>query len=118
LWLTGPSLYYYEVVECGRRILLTGALIFIEPQSATQTAVACVFSFLSLLGFELLRPHLDENDASLYRLGCIIVFFSNFLALLIRVDISGENSTGRDIYGILLVMINIFLLLAVLSSTF
>ncbi|CAN0479076.1 unnamed protein product, partial [Discosporangium mesarthrocarpum] len=34
----GPSLYYYEVVECGRRILLTGALIFIEPQSATQTA--------------------------------------------------------------------------------
>ncbi|CAN0468807.1 unnamed protein product, partial [Laminaria digitata] len=53
----GPDLYYYEVVECGRRILLTGLLIFISPHTSTQAAMACLFAFASLLGFELMRPH-------------------------------------------------------------
>lgn len=65
---SGPDLYYYEVIECGRRILLTGALIFIAPHTAAQAAVACIFAFASLLGFELLRPHLDPADSWLYRL--------------------------------------------------
>ena len=65
---TGPDLYYYEVIECGRRILLTGVLIFIAPYTASQAAAACIFAFGSLLGFELLRPHLDPTDAWLYRL--------------------------------------------------
>lgn len=64
----GPELYYYEVVECGRRILLTGVLTFISPQSSAQAAMACIFAFASLLGFELLRPHLDPVDSRLYRL--------------------------------------------------
>ncbi|CAN0541574.1 unnamed protein product, partial [Laminaria digitata] len=44
----GPDLYYYEVIECGRRILLTGVLIFISPHTATQSAMACIFAFASL----------------------------------------------------------------------
>ena len=64
----GPDLYYYEVIECGRRILLTGVLIFIDPYTPTQAAAACIFAFASLLGFELLQPHLDPTDALLYRL--------------------------------------------------
>ncbi len=64
----GPDLYYFEVVECGRRILLTGALLFIEPDGSAQVAIACIFAFLSLLGFEQLRPHLDHADAWLYRM--------------------------------------------------
>lgn len=64
----GPDLYYYEVVECGRRILLTGLLIFISPRTSTQAAMACLFAFASLLGFELMRPHLDPTDSWLYRL--------------------------------------------------
>ncbi|CAN0542863.1 unnamed protein product, partial [Laminaria digitata] len=59
----GPDLYYFEVIECGRRILLTGVLIFIKPHSPTQAAMACIFAFGSLLGFELLRPHMDPTDS-------------------------------------------------------
>lgn len=63
----GPDVYYYKVVECGRRLLLTGGLIFIAPNSSTQVAAACVFAFGSLLGFELFRPHLNRAHAWLYR---------------------------------------------------
>ena len=68
VYFIGPDLYYYEVVECGRRILLTSVLIFIAPQTSTQAAMASLFAFASLLGFELLRPHLDPTDSWLYRL--------------------------------------------------
>ena len=63
-----PGLYYYEVIECGRRILLTGALVFVAPNSPTQIATACVLAFGSLLGFEIVRPHLDAKNTFLYRM--------------------------------------------------
>ena len=56
------------MIDCGRRILLTGVLIFIQPNTPEQAAVACMFAFASLLGFELLRPHLDPMDSWIYRL--------------------------------------------------
>lgn len=61
-------MYYYEVVECGRRMLLTGVLIFVKPHSSMQVATACILAFGTLLGFELMRPYLDPTDACLYRL--------------------------------------------------
>ena len=64
----GPHMYYYEVVECCRRILLTEVLIFIAPQSGKQATMACIFAFVGLLGFELLRPHVDSTDSWLYRM--------------------------------------------------
>ncbi|CAM9831277.1 unnamed protein product [Scytosiphon promiscuus] len=111
----GPDMYYYEVIECGRRILLTGALIFIAPNTAAQAAVACMFAFASLLGFELLRPHLDPVDSWLYRLGCVVIFLSNFLALLIKADAAGESS--RSFLGGVMVSINVLLILAVLFAS-
>ncbi|CAN0338896.1 unnamed protein product [Ascophyllum nodosum] len=111
----GPDLYYYEVIECGRRILLTGVLIFIAPYTASQAAAACIFAFGSLLGFELLRPHLDPTDAWLYRLGCVVIFLSNFLALLIKVDQAGEGN--GETLGALLVAVNVMLVVAVILTS-
>ena len=46
-----PSRYYYEVVECARRITLTGIAVFVLPDSSAQIAVvlllAVVFLFVS-----------------------------------------------------------------------
>ncbi|CBJ30764.1 Polymorphic membrane protein [Ectocarpus siliculosus] len=111
----GPDMYYYEVVECGRRILLTGVLIFISPNTAAQVAAACMFAFVSLLGFELLRPHLDPVDSWLYRLGCMCIFLSNFLALLIKVDSAGDSN--RDVFGWIMIVINLLLIMAVLLAS-
>lgn len=61
-------MYFYEVVECVRRILLTEVLVFIQPHSLLQAAMACIFAFISLLVFELIRPHVDPADSWLYRL--------------------------------------------------
>ncbi|CAN0392907.1 unnamed protein product, partial [Scytosiphon promiscuus] len=39
-----PSRYYYEVVECGRRITLTVIAAFILPNSAAQISIALLFA--------------------------------------------------------------------------
>lgn len=64
------SIFYKtsQVVECGRRLLLTSALVMIEPGTTTQCALACVFAFLSLVGFELIMPYTSKDDAWLYRM--------------------------------------------------
>lgn len=61
-------MYYYEVIECGRRIFLTDVLIFIAPHTVKQAAIGCIFAFVNLLIFELMRPHPDPTDSCLYRL--------------------------------------------------
>ena len=47
--------------------------------------------------------------------GCVIIFLTNFLALLIKVDAAGEDS--RSALGGLLVAVNVLLALAVLSAS-
>ncbi|CAM9544365.1 unnamed protein product, partial [Choristocarpus tenellus] len=71
-----PEVYYYEVVECARRLLLTGYLVFIFPNTAGQAAVACVLSMVTVTVFAFLRPFVDERDSKAYVLGALIVFLS------------------------------------------
>ncbi|CAM9376759.1 unnamed protein product, partial [Laminaria digitata] len=111
----GPDWFYYEVIECGRRMLLTGVLVFVAPHGWKQAFTACIFAFVILLGFEVMRPHADPTDVWLYRLGCVVIFLSNFLALLIEVDAAGEDN--RSALGGLLVAINVLLAITVFVAS-
>lgn len=71
-----PSRYYYEVIECARRLLLTGCLVFILPNSAGQAGVACVLAVATVALFITLRPFANSNDDRLYILGSILIFLS------------------------------------------
>ncbi|CAM9117899.1 unnamed protein product, partial [Laminaria digitata] len=61
-----PKRYHFEVFECMRRLLLTGLLVFVHNKSG-QVAYGCIFAFLSLLAFEVQRPHIDGLEVQLYR---------------------------------------------------
>ena len=51
-----PSRYYYEVVECARRVTLTGVVVFIYPNAAAQVAVTLVLAFVLVMVSESLVP--------------------------------------------------------------
>ncbi|CAN0344433.1 unnamed protein product, partial [Scytosiphon promiscuus] len=71
-----PERYYYEVVECGRRIMLTGVVVFIFPNDAAQIAITILTTFFFFAVFEILSPYKSESDMWLSRGGHVIVFLS------------------------------------------
>ncbi|CAB1100084.1 unnamed protein product [Ectocarpus sp. CCAP 1310/34] len=107
-----PSRYYYEVIECFRRLLLTGLLVFLVPDTPGQVAFGCVFAFLSLLVFELLRPHTDHLDMQLYRTGCLVIFLTNSLA-----NVASPCSRSCEVYSIVLIIVNVLFVLSIFGNT-
>lgn len=108
-----PGCYYYEVVECVRRILLTGAVVFVFPTTSAQIAVglviACAFSLVS----EALAPYSSRWDSWVARMGHVIVLMSIFVGFLAKVDLSSNTSGNQVLFGGGLVALNALLCLAV-----
>lgn len=109
-----PRVYYFEVVECGRRIVLTGLGAFLFPGSSAQVALEVVFAAVFIAVSEMLSPFVNPMDAWLYRSGTWVVFFSMYLALLLKVDASDEDSQSQDMFAKILITANAGLVLAVL----
>ena len=110
------SRYYYEVIECGRRITLTGLAVFIFPGSTAQVAIeallAVVFSSIS----EILSPFAEPLDAWLYRSGSWVVFLSMYLALLLKMDAADEESQSQNVFAGLLVAAHVGMVLVVIAN--
>ena len=51
-----PLCYYYEVVECCRRIVLTGAAVFVLPNSVEQIAIIFLLAVVFTIISESLSP--------------------------------------------------------------
>ena len=108
-----PACYYYEVVECARRIVLTGAAVFVFPDTAEQVAIvlliAVIFTFIS----ESFSPFESKMDMWLYRWGNGIILASMYVALLLKVDLAEDGSRSSLTITVLLIGANAFLLLTV-----
>lgn len=60
-------------------------------------------------------PRRAKTTTETHKQGCVIIFLSNFLALLIKADAAGEEH--REVLGGLLVAINLGLILAVVLTS-
>lgn len=104
-----PDRYYYEIVECVRRILLTGVIVFIFPNSASQIAITLVIAFTFFGISEGLSPYAVTWDRWISMLGHVIIFMSMYVGLLLKVDVSDERSASQEYFGILLVISNVLM---------
>lgn len=94
-----PERFYYEVIECGRRVSLTGVVVFIYPNTAAQIAIIILIAFFFLVVYEVLAPYKSESDMWLSRGGHVIVFLSMFDVLLLKVDVSDERSASQQAFA-------------------
>lgn len=107
-----PERYYYEVIECARRILLTGVVVFIYPNTAAQVAVTLVLAVVFTVFSEHLCPYGSCWDARVSLAGHLIVFLSMYVALLLRVDVSEERDSSQRVFAAILVTAHACLVLA------
>lgn len=111
-----PRRYYFELVECGRRIALTVLAVFLLPGSAAQVAIEVVFAAVFIGVSDTLSPFADPLDAWLYRCGTWVIFFSMYLALLLKVDASDEESQSQVVFARVLIAAHVGLVLMVVSQ--
>ncbi|CAN0443611.1 unnamed protein product [Pylaiella littoralis] len=109
-----PGCFYYEVIECARRVLLTGIVVFFCPDDPSHVAVTLVIACMFALVFEALAPYDSKWDTWTSRSGHVIVLLSIFIAVLLVNDISAEDSESQDLYGGALLAINVGMVMAVL----
>ncbi|CAN0225585.1 unnamed protein product, partial [Scytosiphon promiscuus] len=98
-----PERFYYELVECVRRMSLTGVVVFIFPNTAAQVAVTLIIAFSFAVGSERLAPYASKWDAGTSLAGHVIVFTSMYTALLNKVDVSDERSISQEVFACVLV---------------
>lgn len=108
--------YYYEVVECVRRVILTGVIVFVFPGSAAQISTTFLVALSFFIISEVLDPYAAAHHRWVYRFGHVVVMLSMFVALLVRVDLSGEEETDLDMYAVVLVISNATMALAVVGE--
>ncbi|KAG5177756.1 hypothetical protein JKP88DRAFT_264944 [Tribonema minus] len=130
--------YYWEVVECVRRLLLTGVLVFIWPGKCThveqpdkpytsirvargsysQSIYACIFAYFAIIVYLRTQPHAHRADGALYLLGATSVFLNPMAALAME----GLSWDGADIgaqqqvLSCLLIIITMVLLVGALAQ--
>ncbi|CAM9198462.1 unnamed protein product [Ectocarpus sp. 12 AP-2014] len=111
-----PRRYYFEVLECGRRIALTGLAAFLLPDSAAQVAIEVVLAAIFMAVSDVLSPFVDPFDAWLHRTGGWIIFLSMYLALLLKVDASDEGSQSQRAFSQVLIAAHVGMVLVVVAQ--
>ncbi|CAN0212045.1 unnamed protein product, partial [Hapterophycus canaliculatus] len=111
-----PSVFYYEVIECARRILLTGVVVFIYPNTGAQIAVALLMAAVFAMLSEGLAPYASRWDTWLSRMGHAVVTMSMYVALLLKVDVSHERSSSQKIFDSLLVAAHACMVVMILAE--
>ncbi|CAN0344420.1 unnamed protein product, partial [Laminaria digitata] len=111
------SRFYYELVECARRITLTAIAVFVLPNSPAQSAVALLLAVVFLFVSESMAPFQKSVDMGLYRLGNGIILASMYVALLVKVDVSNEESDTLTAFAAVLIAANICMILTVLVQS-
>ena len=112
-----PSRYFFEVVECGRRIGLTGIAAFVLPYSREQMAIALLFAVVFVFISEAISPFERKADMNLYRWGNGIVVASMYVAFLMKIDVGHETTPAMLAFSGVLIAANVFMVVTVLLQT-
>jgi hypothetical protein len=96
-----PELWYWEVVETGRRLMLTGVLVLIAQGSAVQIIVGMALALFYLKLYDSWQPYTDPVLMSVEAVSEWQILFVFFLALLLKADF---GSVSRTALGVLLVL--------------
>lgn len=95
----GRLYFLHEVVECARRIILTGVSSFVFNDAA-QIATTMLITFFFLTIFELLSPHKSEPDMWLSRGDpVIVVFLSIFFLLTVKMNVADERNLNQAAFA-------------------
>jgi hypothetical protein len=95
--------WYWEVIECYRRIILTSVVSIISPGSPLQSLSAILFTLFFIRLYGYFQPYAIHSDNVLAELGQAQVFATFFIALIINssllVGFKWKYALGNFLYS-------------------
>lgn len=94
-----PTRYYYEAVECARRVTFTGVVVFTYPKIAAQVAVTLALAFVFVIVSEFVAASASRKDSWMSRVAHIVVYMSIFQAFVVEADVSNASTDSQNMFG-------------------
>lgn len=89
--------FYWEIVECARKLSVVGLPVFFEPGSSEQLTFGLLICFLSITVFALNRPCRDPKDDILAVICLIEVFIALLAAIVLRYEVDFPEDAVRSL---------------------
>jgi len=100
-----PKFYYFECVECARRLLLSSVVGIVSANSAANPALGLLICLCFNWVFIELKPFNEPSDCSL---GVVLAYSLTlffFAALLIKVDATSDDADDQYVFGVILIAV-------------
>ena len=95
--------WYWELVELLRKLVLTGALVFVDSGGSGQIAVGLLVAGFFLVGNLALSPYADPSVDRSAQAALIEIVLILFAGLLVKVE-TVEGTNDRKVIGALLLV--------------
>jgi predicted outer membrane repeat protein len=112
-----PRNWYFEVIECSRRLLLTSIPLLFLRSTSLQIVLVLLVSLVFCAVYQELRPFVNQSDnvVAIYSQWAITLTVLGSLCL--RVDMTEEvSSFGPDAIGVLMTGLNVFVAILTLVA--
>jgi len=97
--------FYFEAVECLRRLLLAAIIGIISENSGLAAIVAFVICIAFNFVFVKMKPFKDPDDSFLAIMLTYSLSLLFLAAIMLNVEIGAESGFNQQVFGVLLVII-------------
>jgi hypothetical protein len=99
-----PRVWWFEVFETCRRLLLTGGQVLLNPGTPSQILLNLIICVISMRVYSKYRPFVDEKSDELADVAQVQLFFTMLAALCIKVNIDAEDEYNQKTFDVALVV--------------
>eukprot|EP00936_MAST-01D_sp_MAST-1D-sp1_P002079 g2079.t1 len=97
--------YMWEVLELIRKVLLTGVIIFIQPETASQLAFGCLIAMTFTVLYSEYKPYLYGEDDLLQLMCQLAIFCTMFSGLLIKARVDEKDNFNPTLFAAVLALL-------------
>ena len=113
-----PRCWYFEIVECFRRLMLTAIPVLIMRETATQVILLLLFNLIITAIYSETKPYAQNGDDIASICTQWGINLTLIVALMIRVNTAEEGVPTSLLGGLLITVHVIVITLAILTTVF
>lgn len=99
-----PRRWYFEILDCFRRLMMTAVPILILRGAVTQIVIVLLTSLACVAAYMELKPYTTQSDNTVAVLSQWAITLTLISSILIRID--DEKGLDRQALGIIAIIIN------------